>query len=200
MKGTKTMSTSGITPLGGVCSFPNLFTPRVPKNNQGDPRFSVVIIFNPDVQSDPAYKALKQAIVTAAKDKWGDMAVDMLKEGSLRNPLRDASKKDGDYAGYDQPGATFANFWTKQRPAIVDAQVQDVIDKEYVYPGCLIRVSYNAFAYDVPGNQGVGLGLSNVQVTDVTTPRLDGKASAKAQFDPVGSTGAGAGADDDLPF
>lgn len=187
-----------ISPIG-VLSFPHLFKARAPAPG-ADPRFSVNLIFTEDAQKTDAYKLLRQRIVEAAREKWGAKADEMFQKGTLRSPLRDASEKD--YSGYDAPGAKYANFWSKQPPGVVDGRLEDVIDPSYVYPGCLGRVNYNAFAYDTSGNKGVALGLVHMQITDVTTPRLDGRVAANKAFDPVGDGGSGAatGTDDDLPF
>ena len=60
------------------------------------------------------------------------------------------------------------------------------------------RVSYRAFPYDASGNKGVGLGLVNIQITDMTTPRLDGRKNAQDEFDKVG--GGSPDMDDEIPF
>lgn len=187
---------SNISPVG-VLSFPNLFKARSPTPG-ADPRFSVNLVWSREQQKDEAFHLLRKQIMAAAKEKWGDKAENMFASGQLRSPLRDASEKD--YAGYGEEGAKYANFWSKSAPGVVDGKLEDVIDPSYVYPGCLGRVSYRAFAYDASGNRGVGLGLLNVQITDVTTERLDGRKAASAEFAPVAGGSAMADADDDLPF
>lgn len=186
---------SNISPIG-ICSFPNLFTAKSPTPG-AEPRFSVNVIWTKEQQAEEAYQLLRQSIVGAAVEKFGNKAVDMLKNGQLRSPLRNANEKD--YNGYDVPGAMYANFWSKQAPSVIDGKLQDVIDAGYAYPGSLIRVSYRPFAYDASGNRGVSLGLLNVQVTDVTTPRLDGRKAAKDEFGAT-SSAPEQELEDDLPF
>ena len=191
---------ANISPVG-VISFPALFTARLPAANAqpGSERFSVNLLWNAEAQASDEYAKLRKHIMEAATEKWGAKAADMFKSGALRTPLRDAGEKE--YAGYE-PGMTYANFWSKQRPGIVDAKLEDVIDQSYAFPGALGRVSYRAFAYDASGNRGVALGLLNVQITDITTPRLDGRAAPQKEFDAVvGSGGSSSSAgDDDFPF
>lgn len=192
---------SNTSPIG-VISFPSLFQAKLPAPNAqpGSERFSVNLVWNKDAQADETFKLLKKNIFAAAKEKWGDKAEAMFKNGSLRNPLREAGEKE--YAGYED-GFIFANFWSKSRPGVVDGKLEDVIDPSYVYPGALGRCSYRAFAYDASGNRGVALGLMNIQVTDVTTPRLDGRSSPQNDFDAVsGQTDDMSKelADDEMPF
>lgn len=185
-----------VSPIG-VISFPHLFNPKPPAPG-ADPRYSMTLIFDEAAQKTDEYKDLRAAVLEAARAKWGDKADGMIRNGSIRMPIRDADEKN--YAGYEE-GCKFVNFWSKQAPGIVDGKLNDVLDREYVYPGALGRVTYKPFAYDTSGNRGVSLGLQNVQVTDVSTPRLDGRTAAKDDF---GATASGepemAGADDDMPF
>lgn len=188
---------SNISPIG-LISFPHLFKARPPAPG-AEPRFSVNLVWDAEAQKDAAYKLLRQNILDAAKEKWGEKATEMFQKGVLRSPLRDASEKD--YAGYDE-GSMYANFWSKTQPGIVDAKLEDVIDPNFVFPGALGRVSYRAFPYEASGNKGVGLGLVNIQITDVSTPRLDGRKSASDEFERVagGSAPAMADLDDEIPF
>lgn len=163
----------------GVISFPHVFTPRAPSPG-ADERYSVSIIFDAAAQTSPEFKAMKKAAMDAAVEKWGAKAADMIKNGQLRMPFRDAEEKS-QYAGYDK-GKVFVNAWSKQKPDVIDGRLQDVVPSD-LFPGCLGRITYNAFAYDNSGNRGVSIGLNNLQVADFTTERLDGKKKGKDDFD-----------------
>jgi len=187
---------SSMSPIG-VFSFPNFFKPR-PASPGADPRYSVVIIWDKEAQKTEEYKVLRQNILDVAVEKFGDKAPEMLKTGQLRSPIRPCKDK-AQYSGYDVEGGMFASFWTKQPPGVVNAKLTDIIDQNEAYAGCLGRVTYTAFAYDTGGNKGVSLLMNNAQVTDATTPRLDGRAKASAEFDQVAAP-ASAELDDELPF
>tara|TARA_R110002020_G_scaffold73888_4_gene189509 strand:+ start:2257 stop:2733 length:477 start_codon:yes stop_codon:yes gene_type:complete len=158
------------------------------------------LIFGADAQKTPEYKELKKSIMAAATDKFGGEAVELFKSGKINNPLRPCTSVE--YNGYDVPDGMFAKFWSKNQPNVIDGNLVDVINKELVYAGCLGRVSFKPFAYDTSGNRGVGLGLDNAQVTDVTTPRIDGRKSADKQFGAVAGGGVAEKEleDDEMPF
>lgn len=184
----------------GVISFPHVFTARAPSPG-ADERYSVSLIFDADAQASAEFKAMKKAVMDAAKEKWGDKAEAMIKNGQLRLPFRDATEKS--YAGYED-GKVFINAWSRQKPDVIDGRLQDVVPSD-LYPGCMGRITYKAFGYDNSGNKGVSIGLNNLQVSDFTTPRLDGKKKGKDEFDQLDmqdQDGAGDGDDlsDDIPF
>lgn len=187
----------------GVISFPHVFTPRAPSPGT-DERYSVAIIFDTNAQKSAEYKAMKVAAMEAAVDFFGDKAKAMIKNGQLRMPFRDATEKS-QYAGYED-GKIFVNAWSKQKPDVIDGNLNDVIPSD-LFPGCMGRITYRAFAYDQSGNKGVSIGLNNLQISDFTTPRLDGKKKGKDDFDALDmpdddqvDDGDDVDDDDDIPF
>ena len=186
---------SKISPQG-ILSFPHLFDPK-PRAQGRDPEFSCVLIFNEDQQKTPEYAAMRKAAMEAATDKWGSKAGDMIKQGTVKMPFRDALEKSDQYAGYDE-GSTFISPWSKQKPGVVDGRLQDMVPSD-VFAGQLVKISYNAFAWDVSGNRGVSIGLNNVQVVNQDMPRLDGKVAASKEFDAI-EGGEEVVEGDELPF
>lgn len=186
----------------GVISFPHLFSPRAP-SPEAEERYSLSLVFDEAAQKTPEFKAMKKAAMDAATEKWGTKAADMIKKGQLRMPFRDASEKS-QYAGYED-GKIFVNAWSKQKPDVIDGRLQDVVPSD-LYPGCLGRITYNCFAYDISGNKGVSVGLNNVQISNFSTPRLDGKKEGKEDFDQMDmpdedqDVDADESLEDDLPF
>jgi len=179
------MANNIITP-NAVLSFPVLFSPR-PRSEGAKAVYSCALLFDATAQKSPEYKAMQQACLDAAKAKFG--ANVNLK--SLQFPFRDAGEKD--YAGYED-GMTYINPWSEQRPGIVDAQVQDVLDQSLVYAGMTVRASIAPFAWSNSGKKGVSFGLNHIQLVKEGT-RIDGRISASKAFKPV--EGA---ADEDSPF
>lgn len=57
----------------------------------------------------------------------------------------------------------FLNASTKQKPGVVDAQLNPILDPTEVYSGCYGRASINFFAYNRAGNKGIGCGLNHIQ-------------------------------------
>lgn len=158
-------------------SFPSLFQPR-PRADGGEPVYSAIGIFSPAQQNSPAYKAMVDACIRAAKDEWGEKL--NLKE--VRFPFRDAGEKAGKWAGFNE-GDKFISPWTKTKPGIVNAQRQDILLPEEVWAGQLVRLNISPFAWMNSGKKGVSFGLNHVQIVRTDTPRIDGRGSASSAFD-----------------
>ncbi len=167
------------TPEGIAC-FANVFQPRVRKdakgNPKGDPKYSLLLVWPRGTD----LSELEEEIERVAVEKFGSKAADMLAKGKLNNPLREAA----DYEEHGEPftmrGAMMASFKTGDRPGVVDADAEPIMDKSEFYSGCKARVSYRAFAYDNE-SKGVGLALVNVQKLD-EGERLSGNPSAEDDF------------------
>jgi Protein of unknown function (DUF2815) len=164
-------------------SFVHVFTPHSMEAGK-DPKYSATLLFpHPSTLSGKALEdynrcigKLKEQAVAAAREKWG---AELPK--NLRTPFRDQGEKE--YEGYVK-GAVFLNVTSKQKPGVVDASVQDIIDPSQLYSGCYARVSVRAFAYDNKGNRGVAFGLQNVQKLRDGDP-LSGKPTAHEDFEAV---------------
>ena len=63
------MAVSLPTPIG-VLSFPNLFSPR-PRAPGGEPVYQCSILFDQNAQRDPAYQALRKAVVECIDEHNG---------------------------------------------------------------------------------------------------------------------------------
>lgn len=157
-------------------SFANIFTPR-PRAESGDPVFSCSLLFDPKQQKSPAYKALQEACVAAAKKEWGDNVPLKL----IKMPFRDAGEKT--YDGY-QEGHTFISPWSKNKPGVVDANREDILVPDEVWSGQLVRANVVPFAWSHSGKRGVSFGLNHLQVIQSEgRQRLDGRPTAGSAFD-----------------
>lgn len=165
-------------------SYPHVFKPQ--KNDlSGEMEYSLVALFPKGADLSKLKEAAQQAIV----DKWG---ADKSKwPSNLRSPFRDQGerKKDGVLpAGYEE-GAVFINMKSKQKPGVVDQNVQDIIDETQFYAGCWARATVRAYAYDQKGNRGVAFGLRNIQKLRDGEP-LGGRTRPEDDFEPI-DTGDG---------
>ena len=169
------MATSINTPYATL-SFANIFTPR-PRFEGNEPVYSCSLLFDPAQQKSPAFKALQDACITAARAKWGDSV--NLK--SVKMPFRDAGEKT--YDGY-HPGHVFISPWSKNKPGVVDTNRQDILVPEEVWSGQLVRANVAAFAWDASGKKGVSFGLNHLQIIQSEgRQRLDGRPAAGSAFD-----------------
>lgn len=155
-------------------SYANVFAPVAREN--GDPRYSISLLIP---KSDTAtINAINQAIETIKNDpknaaKWGG-SVPKLLRGGLRDG--DAEKEDAAYAGH-----FFINANSAQKPQVVDANLQAIIDPSEFYSGAYGRASITFFAYNAAGSKGIGCGLNNVQKLE-DGEKLGGGASAEQDF------------------
>lgn len=168
------MATKAILTPPGIASFLNLKEAR-PVVTGGEPRFSINLLFDETAQQSDEFKALQDAIAEAIKEKWPTKT-----PPNLRSCLRDGAEKEGQYTGYRE-GIIFINPWTKERPGVVDAQRNEILDLSTVYAGMTARAFVRPFAYESGSNKGVGLLLDAVQFLK-EGERLDGKTNAGKAF------------------
>lgn len=171
----------------GIVRYANVFTPRARKGKdgepQGDPKYSILLVFERDADLDE----MEEAIEEAAAKKFGSKAKSLLANGRLRSPIRDADEYVDDELSKEEnwpfnlKGARMVRFSTKDQPGVVDEGADPIMDKTEFYDGCRARVSYNASGYDTNGNKGVALYLINVQKLD-DGKRLSGNPSAEDDF------------------
>lgn len=166
-------------------SFPYLFEPQSPLSEGQKPKFSIVMLFKKDAD----LSALKNAVTSLIVDRYG---ADKAKWPTLKTPFRDQGIRSLD--GY-VAGAIFITASSLNRPGVVDAAVQPIIDPEQIYAGCYARASVRPFIYESRAggmtvvNRGVSFGLQNVQKTRDGDP-LGGRMPADKEFTPVASAGA----------
>lgn len=189
------MSTKVIT--GKVrLSYVNIFTPKRFNDGGVDKYSCSVLIPKTDTKTMAKIKdAINAEIQDGIASKWGGK-----KPANLHLPVRDGDAERPDDEAYK--GMWFFNATSKNKPGIVDAQRQAILDPEEIYSGCWGRVSVNFYPYNNNGNRGVAVGLNNVQKLS-DGERLGGSYTpAEEDFDD-GYTDPGASADPDngdLPF
>jgi hypothetical protein len=154
-------------------SFPHLFTPS-PRAEGGEAVFSCVLLFSPEQQKSPEYKAMQAAVAKLAGEKFPTIPM----KGILL-PFRDAGEKT--YAGYE-PGMTYISPWSKGKPGIVDVRLQDVLDPAEVWAGQTVRAHITPFSWFVSGKRGISFGLQHLQIVKRDMPRIDGRTPAKHAF------------------
>lgn len=175
------MNTNATNPtrvLTGKCrlSYAHIWDP-VSIDGVADPKYSACIIIP---KSDTATLAKIQTAINAAiedgvKSKWKGK-----KPASLKLPLRDGDTERPDDEAC--AGAYFLNANAKTAPGVVDLARHAIINTDEVYSGCYCRFSIGFYAFSTSGNNGVAVGLDNVQkVADGA--RLGGRSRAEDDFD-----------------
>lgn len=154
-------------------SYAHVFTPQASQEG-GQPKYSVsIIIPKSDKETvEKINKAIEQA-KEENKAVWGGTVPKGLK-GGLRDG--DEEKDDPAYAN-----SYFINANSSQKPGVVDADLNAILDASEFYSGCFGRASISFFAYNSNGSKGVGCGLNNVQKLE-DGEKLGGAASATDDF------------------
>ena len=140
----------------------------------GTPKYSVsLIIPKSDTETVAKFqKAFEDAANTNAAFFGG--AVPKNLKGGLRDG--DAEKDDPAYAN-----SYFINANSAQKPGVVDANMNAIIDPSEFYSGCYGRASVTMYPYNASGNKGIACGLNNVQKLE-DGDQLGGGTSAAADF------------------
>lgn len=185
---TKKDSVKVTTPVFRA-SFANVFKPRVPFEGQ-EPVYSVEALFDKKGYKDAGASELdkksgdmawlKKAIKEVADAKWG--AGKWPK--NFKSPIKDGDEKELD--GY--PGSFFLTLKSKQKPGIVDRQLNEIIDPAGFYSGCFAKATIVVKPYSTAGNNGVACYLQNLQFFK-DGEAFSGKRNAKDDFDALEELG-----------
>lgn len=144
--------------------------------NGSKPKYSVsVLIPKDDVATINKINAAIDAAIDEGIARFGGKKPN---KATLKLPLR-----DGDLERDDEvyKGHYFINANSVSAPQIVDANLNQILDRNEVYSGCYGRVSLNFYAFNTNGNKGVACGLGNIQKLRDGEP-LGGRSSAKDDF------------------
>ena len=140
-------------------SYANVWEPK--SINGGTPKYSVsLIIPKSDTKTVEKIQAAIQAAYEEGQGKLKGNGKTVPALSVLKTPLR-----DGD----------------AERPGIVDAGCQPIIDRSEVYSGVYGRASINLYAFNSNGNKGIACGLNNLQKIKDGEP-LGGKSRAEDDF------------------
>lgn len=182
-----------ITPKFRV-SFSHVFEPQYNKLSKQH-EYSLDAVFD----DDEDLSMLKNAAEQAMKKKFGDDKDAWPKQ--WRSPFKkkqDRVRKGTQqrYDGYEGEGV-YLTLKTKERPQIVDANKQEIIEPSEFYPGCWARASVNVYAYDNAGNRGVNFGLNNIQKLKDDTP-FGNRTTAEMDFESVAGNESSSNSASDL--
>ena len=143
--------------------------------NGGDEKYSVsLIIPKSDTET---IKAIRDAIEQAkqdGRDKFGGKI-----PANLKLPLRDGDIERPDDEAYAD--SYFINANSKDKPHIVDRNVDPILDRSEIYSGCYARVSISIYAFNSNGSKGIACGLGNIQKIADGEP-LGGRTRAEDDF------------------
>ena len=168
-------STKVITGKVRFC-YAHVFEP-VSMNDGDNPKYNIsILIPKSDTKTidkiKKAIEAAKQIGKAKIADKNGKIP------STIKIPLRDGDEERSDDPAY--ANCYFVNASSTRKPSIVDANLDQIIDKEEFYSGCYGRASINFYAFNVQ-SKGIAAGLNNLQKLE-DGERLEGGSSAEEDF------------------
>lgn len=158
-------------------SFANIWEPK--SINGGEEKYSVSCII--PKTDEKTLSAIHDAI-EAAKEAGKSKRFGGKIPANLKLPLRDGDIDRPDDEAYT--GAMFINATSKEKPQIVDRNVEKITDPMECGSGDYCNVSVNFYAFNANGNRGIAAGLGHIQKVK-TGERLAGKSSAASDFQPI---------------
>lgn len=159
-------------------AYVHVFRPQPAMQEGKEPQYSATFLWN---EGDKRLAKLEAAIVEVATKKFGSKAKAMLEKGQLRSPLRPGEDKEDAKDAEQFEGKVFLTARSTDAPQVVDADLDDIIDKMEVYSGCVARADIWLFPYDKAGNRGVGAILNSFQKLD-DGERKSGRRPASDAF------------------
>lgn len=175
-----------------LAMYAYVWQPRPNKDPNKAPKYSLQMVWP---ENEPGLAAIKAAIKAAAQKKWGAS----LPTG-LKSPLRVGNKERVDLEGKVDPrykDKVFMTARSKDKPAVVNALKQPIVNEMEFYSGCMVKVSLSFGAYEQEGSKGVACYLGPIQkIAD--GERLSGQRDPDDEFDEEQVPGAAGGSVDDV--
>jgi hypothetical protein len=171
--------------IKGIISFPSIFTPKLAKGAT-DPKYSCALLLQPN---DPQVAVIQAEVNRAKADTFPN---------GYNGADECFQPYDTKYAGKEYYDARFSGWWVlsgssraDDKPAIVDAGHQPIIDPGAVRSGDVVYAHINIGGY-TKGRGGIGGFLNGVMLTGEEPPMgyLDGKPSVESMFANIGAAPA----------
>jgi hypothetical protein len=154
-------------------SYANVFQPASSIEG-GTPKYSVSIIIP---KSDKTTVAQIQKAFEDTKTASASFFGGSVPKG-LKGGLRDGDEERDDPA---YANSYFINANSVQKPGVVDADLNPIMDISEFYSGCYGRASITFYPYNAQGSKGIACGLNNLMKLE-DGERLGGGTTAAADF------------------
>lgn len=161
-------------------SYTHLFSPYAHQQNQEAKYSTTVLVPKTDIATKQRIDAaINAAIEAGIKDKWSGVRPPI-----IAIPVHDgdgARPSDGMPFGQECKGHWVFTASSKQPIAVVDLNLNPIINQSEVYSGIYARVNVTFFPYNSNGKKGIGIGLGPVQKLEDGEP-LGGGVSVEQAF------------------
>lgn len=159
-------------------SYLNVFEAKA-IGGKGEPVRSVSLIISKKDKTTVSRlrAAIDAAIEIGVSKKFGGKI-----PKKLKNPLRDGDEEKEDEA-YEN--SFFITAKNKNKVGVVDADLNEIIDKTEAYSGCFGRANITFFPYEFEGTYGIGCSLNMIQVLEPGEPLGGAIITAESAFGEV---------------
>lgn len=154
-------------------SYLHAFEPYASEEGKDKKYSTAILIPKTDKKTVDAIKKAVEDAKEEGKGKcWGGKIPPAAK---LKLPLRDGDEEYPDDDNYS--GMYFVNCSSKDKPGIIDQGKKPITEPKELKSGDYARVAINFYPFNKAGNNGVGVGLNNIQKW-ATGPALGGGGSS----------------------
>lgn len=170
-------------------AFPELFKPKAfGAAGEGEPAYSCTLLI--DGADAAQVKAVKDALVQCAKDKWADKAPVVFKSLTEGNKLCAYSgDRKAEYAGF--AGNFVVACRSKTKPLTID-RARRPVEEGALYPGCYVNAVVAFWAQDNKYGKRINCEIKGVQFVKDGDSFGGGGAPAKPDdFAPLDDAGDG---------
>jgi hypothetical protein len=164
-------------------SFVHILEPHAIKGvADAKPRYQITIPLKKD---SPFWAKVDALVKETATAKWGKIPPKM------KNPVKDGDEEQRP----ELVGCYSIQATSNNKPGIVNAALQPIMDSNEIYSGAYYRASIRAYAWEHPtGGKGVSIALDNVMKTkdgEAFSGRTDAgndfaDFAAEPELDPLG--------------
>jgi len=174
----RVLKTNMISPTG-TFQWVFLDKPKVDKNNpEKEPFYSITLLMD---KKDPKVieklDQMKSCIKDALEKRFGDKV-----PAKYYTPIKDGDVETDKEGNPAYPGSWYIEAKNKEKPGLVDADREPILENSAVWSGCKGRLSLGFVGYDVAAKKGVTIYLNNVQLLDNSAPKMGGRKSAEEDF------------------
>ena len=153
-----------LTPKKCILSFPQLGKAKEFTPGDGRPRYTCQLVFPPELQETPEFKAMVAKVVSVAQAEWGSKTKTLIKAGKIRVPFRPRKQLGEELPKQYPDGSVYITCGRPESwgaPGLVDWNL-DETNVQAFYAGALVRAHLTVFPYSRP-SKGVSFGLNHLQ-------------------------------------
>lgn len=175
-------------------SYPKLFEPEIAKRDNGKTAtvYSVVLLVEDTPEGHAFLKEAQALADEAGRATFSSKASGLYDEIKDSPTFKKAIRYDvAKYKDIVTPHKIIAFINARSYdtpPGVVsiypgpDGKPAKITDPAQIYPGCYIKASLHAYAYNQDKSKGVALGLGNVQKWK-DAERIDSRVAAEEEFE-----------------